>query len=194
VRVPGNDSSIDSRCFSHCCAPALCSMRRFPWCTRADSEVVAPNADRRFRVSSIDRTVQDVMARTVKEEPPLLWLSPVFLAIADDTVIRRIAANGEPGTSMPAFAQSAGGMLTNSRLMPLCAEFRSWAKPDVLGDQTPPSYLRRGSWRSSTWRRCLSNLLRLLSRSQRTRREQGQLDCRRIISCPGKRPVNFEPS
>ena len=35
--------------------------------------------------------------------------NPVFLAIADDTVIRRIASNGVPGTPMPAFAQSAGG-------------------------------------------------------------------------------------
>ncbi len=34
--------------------------------------------------------------------------NPVFLAIADDTVIRRIASNGVPGTPMPAFAQSAG--------------------------------------------------------------------------------------
>src|SRR4029077_6363205 len=37
--------------------------------------------------------------------------NPVFLAIADDTVIRRIASNGVPGTPMPAFAQSAGGTL-----------------------------------------------------------------------------------
>jgi hypothetical protein len=37
---------------------------------------------------------------------------PVFLAIADDDAIRRTAANGVPGTPMPAFAQSAGGMLT----------------------------------------------------------------------------------
>src|SRR5580658_9591315 len=29
---------------------------------------------------------------------------PVYLAIADDTVLRRAASNGIPGTSMPAFA------------------------------------------------------------------------------------------
>ena len=32
---------------------------------------------------------------------------PIFLAIADDSAIRRTAVNGVPGTSMPAFAQSA---------------------------------------------------------------------------------------
>ncbi len=41
---------------------------------------------------------------------------PVYLAIADDTVLRRAATNGIPGTSMPAFAQSAGGMLTEKQI------------------------------------------------------------------------------
>src|ERR1700757_138631 len=42
--------------------------------------------------------------------------NPVFLAIADDTVIRHIASNGVPGTPMPAFAQSAGGILTEKQI------------------------------------------------------------------------------
>src|SRR5260370_32604371 len=54
--------------------------------------------------------------------------NPVFLAIADDTVIRRIASNGVPGTPMPAFAQSAGGMLTEKQIDVLVTGSRSWAK------------------------------------------------------------------
>jgi len=65
---------------------------------------------------------------------------PVFLAIADDNVIRRIAANGVPGTPMPAFAQSAGGMLTNKQIEALVRGIRSWAKPNALGGATPPPY------------------------------------------------------
>ena len=65
---------------------------------------------------------------------------PVFLAVADDTVIRRTAASGVPGTPMPAFAQGAGGMLTDKQIDALVRGIRSWAKPDALGDQTPPSY------------------------------------------------------
>src|SRR4030081_566460 len=42
--------------------------------------------------------------------------SPVFLAIADDAVIRRTAAKGVLGTPMPAFAQSAGGMLADKQI------------------------------------------------------------------------------
>jgi mono/diheme cytochrome c family protein len=66
--------------------------------------------------------------------------NPVLLAIADDTVIRRIASNGVPGTPMPAFAQSAGGMLTEKQIDALVTGIRSWAKPNALGDQTPPPY------------------------------------------------------
>jgi cytochrome c oxidase cbb3-type subunit III len=65
---------------------------------------------------------------------------PVFLAIADDTVIGRTAANGEPGTPMPAFAQSAGGMLTDPQINALVRGIRSWAKPDALAGQAPPPY------------------------------------------------------
>ena len=66
--------------------------------------------------------------------------NPVFLAIADDTVIRRIASNGVPGTPMSAFAQSAGGMLTEKQIDALVSGIRSWAKPNALGSQTPPPY------------------------------------------------------
>ena len=42
--------------------------------------------------------------------------NPVFLAIADDAAIRSTASKGVPGTPMPAFAQSAGGMLTDQQI------------------------------------------------------------------------------
>jgi cytochrome c oxidase cbb3-type subunit 3 len=66
--------------------------------------------------------------------------NPVLLAMADDTVIRRIASNGVPGTPMSAFAQSAGGMLTDKQIDALVSGIRSWAKPNAIGDQTPPPY------------------------------------------------------
>jgi cytochrome c oxidase cbb3-type subunit III len=66
--------------------------------------------------------------------------NPVYLAIADDSVIRKIATNGVPGTPMPAFAQSAGGMLTEKQIDAIVGGIRSWAKPNALGDQTPPPY------------------------------------------------------
>jgi mono/diheme cytochrome c family protein len=66
--------------------------------------------------------------------------NPVYLAIADDSVIRRTASKGVPGTPMPAFAQSAGGMLTDKQIDVIVGGIRVWATPNAFGDQTPPPY------------------------------------------------------
>jgi mono/diheme cytochrome c family protein len=70
----------------------------------------------------------------------LALANPTFLAIADDSVIRRTAAKGVPGTPMPAFAQSAGGMLTDKQIDALVRGIRSWAKPNALRDAIAPPY------------------------------------------------------
>jgi mono/diheme cytochrome c family protein len=71
----------------------------------------------------------------------------VFLAIADDAVVRRVAANGVPGTPMPAFAQTAGGMLTDQQIDALVRGIRAWAKtaPDELKATVLPSYAPQAS-------------------------------------------------
>jgi len=67
---------------------------------------------------------------------------PVYLAIADDSVIRNAATNGIAGTSMPAFAQSAGGMLTQKQIDAIVSGIRTkWAKPDILRGANPPAYV-----------------------------------------------------
>jgi mono/diheme cytochrome c family protein len=65
---------------------------------------------------------------------------PIFLAIADDAAILRTASNGVPGTPMPAFAESAGGMLTDKQIDSLVSGIRSWARTDLLRDVNPPPY------------------------------------------------------
>src|ERR1700757_861969 len=40
----------------------------------------------------------------------------VYLPIVDETTMRNIVAKGVRGTSMPAFAQRAGGMLTEQQI------------------------------------------------------------------------------
>src|SRR5438132_11735001 len=67
--------------------------------------------------------------------------NPVFLAIADNAAIRRIVADGVRATAMPAFAQSAGGMLTDKQIDALVQGIRSWQKPDTLRDTGPPPYI-----------------------------------------------------
>jgi cytochrome c oxidase cbb3-type subunit III len=65
---------------------------------------------------------------------------PTFLAIADDAAIRRTAAGGVPGTPMPAFAQSQGGMLTDQQIDAIVGGIRSWAKPDFFRSDIFPPY------------------------------------------------------
>lgn len=66
---------------------------------------------------------------------------PVYLAIANNTILRNVVTNGIPGTSMPAFAQSAGGMLTDNQVDVIVRGIRErWSKPDALGGSMPPSY------------------------------------------------------
>jgi cytochrome c oxidase cbb3-type subunit 3 len=67
--------------------------------------------------------------------------NPVYLAIADDAILHRATAGGIPGTSMPAFAQSAGGMLTDKQIDVIVNGIREhWSKPDVFGGADPPPY------------------------------------------------------
>jgi cytochrome c oxidase cbb3-type subunit III len=66
---------------------------------------------------------------------------PVYLAIADDATIRGTTESGTPGTSMPAFAKKAGGMLTDAQIEILVRGIRNWAKPV---EENPPAYASLG--------------------------------------------------
>jgi mono/diheme cytochrome c family protein len=66
---------------------------------------------------------------------------PIYLAIADDSVLQRVTTNGVAGTQMPAFAKSAGGMLTDQQIDVIVRGIREhWFKPDVLRGENPPPY------------------------------------------------------
>jgi cytochrome c oxidase cbb3-type subunit 3 len=66
--------------------------------------------------------------------------SGVYLAIAGDDTIRRVTAEGVPGTVMPAFAQSSGGMLTDEQINAIVSGIRTrWGKAH-LSDIALPSY------------------------------------------------------
>jgi len=67
--------------------------------------------------------------------------NPVYLAIADDAAIRKAIANGVRGTAMPAFAESAGGMLNDKQIDVITNEIRSrWSRRGILDATNPPAY------------------------------------------------------
>jgi len=105
----------------------------------ADSEVIPPSQVVDFNLL-YGKNCAGCHGAEGKGGAAIALAGPVFLAIADDATIRRTTANGVPGTPMPAFAQSAGGMLTDKQIDALVRGIRSWAKPDGLGNATPPPY------------------------------------------------------
>jgi cytochrome c oxidase cbb3-type subunit III len=113
-------------------------------CTRetpVDSQVIRPNKITDFDVL-YKKNCAGCHGLQGKGGAAIGLADPVFLAIADDAAITRIAANGVPGTSMPAFAQHSGGMLTDEQIHVIVSGIRSrWAKPDTLRDSPPPPYL-----------------------------------------------------
>src|SRR5580704_8690110 len=67
--------------------------------------------------------------------------NPLYLAIVDDSAMRRVTANGVAGTLMPAFAKSAGGMLTDKQVDVIVRGIREqWSKPEVLRGENAPLY------------------------------------------------------
>ena len=118
-----------------CCV--ACSS--FPRIHQADAAVVPPSEIVDFNLL-YGQNCAGCHGVSGKGGAAIALANPVFLIIADDSVIRRTAANGVPGTPMPAFAQSAGGMLTDKQIDALVQGIRSWAKPDTLAAQTPPPY------------------------------------------------------
>lgn len=73
--------------------------------------------------------------------PAIDLANPEFQALIDDASLRKWIANGMPGTEMPAFAQSAGGMLTDQQVDALVAGMRKeWSNPSAFAGATPPPY------------------------------------------------------
>lgn len=73
--------------------------------------------------------------------PAMDLANPEFQALVDDNTLRKIISNGLPGTQMPAWAESAGGMLTDAQVNAIIAGMRkNWSKPNAYGGATPPPF------------------------------------------------------
>jgi len=75
--------------------------------------------------------------------PAIDLANPEYQALVDDATLRKWISDGMPGTEMPAFAQSAGGMLTDVQVNALVSGMRKrWSRPDVFAAAMPPPYAR----------------------------------------------------
>ena len=95
---------------------------------------------------------------------------PVYLAIADDATIRKTIEEGRPGTPMPAFAQKAGGMLTDAQIDILVHGIRGWANAKCFREYKASGLRSRSVRRCHAGGRIVQGFLRSVSRSGRPRR------------------------
>ena len=65
---------------------------------------------------------------------------PLYLSFVPDGALKQVISQGSSGTNMPAFAQNAGGVLTDRQIELLVSGMRTaWSRPDDFkGVQIPP--------------------------------------------------------
>lgn len=107
---------------------------------RKDSEISAPNEITDFRTLYAENCAacHGVEGRG---GAAIALADPVYLAIVDEPSMRTVIANGVHGASMPAFAQNAGGMLTERQIDALTSGiFSQWSRAGFLDGSNSPSY------------------------------------------------------
>jgi len=112
---------------------------------RTDPEPIAPNQVLDFNTLYAQNCAGCHGARG-RGGASIALANPVYLAIVDETVLRNVVANGVQGTSMPAFAQRAGGMLTDEQINAITSGiFSHWGHKQVLDGANPPSYAAKAA-------------------------------------------------
>jgi cytochrome c oxidase cbb3-type subunit III len=137
--------------FRHLCAFAALGAMLFAGCAsphgqpRKSSEVLAPTEILEFSTLYAENCAGCHGAEG-RGGAAIALADPVYLAIADDATIRKIIANGVPGTAMPAFAQSSGGMLADKQIDVITSQMRSrWSRRGILNVATAPSYAAKST-------------------------------------------------
>ena len=135
----------------HHSAPALLSLVMLAACSAPDvqppttSETVAPNQVLNFETLYAQNCAGCHGAQG-RGGASIALANPVYLAIVDESTMRTIVTNGVRATSMPAFAQTAGGMLTERQVEVISnGIFSHWARKEVLDGASPPSYAARAA-------------------------------------------------
>ena len=134
------------KAFQHLCLFAPLAAIFFSGCSaphgqpRSGSEVLAPNEVLEFGPLFSENCAACHGAEG-RGGAAIALANPVYLAIADDASIRKVIAQGVPGTAMPAFAQNAGGMLTDAQIDVIAKEIRSrWSRRGILDAASAPPY------------------------------------------------------
>lgn len=113
--------------------------------SQKDSESVAPNEVVDF-VTLYAQNCAGCHGEDGRGGPSIALANPVYLGIVDEKDLRKIIANGVRGTAMPAFAQRAGGMLTERQIDVISNGMVSrWGREGILDGANPPSYAAKNA-------------------------------------------------
>jgi cytochrome c oxidase cbb3-type subunit 3 len=137
--------------FRYLCASAAVSMTLVSGCSsppgqpRKGSEILAPNEIADF-ATLYSENCAGCHGAEGRGGAAIALADPVYLGLADETAMRKVIANGVRGTSMPAFAQSAGGMLTDKQIDVITSKIRArWGRPGILDGANPPAYTSKST-------------------------------------------------
>ena len=135
--------------FRYLCATAGIAMTLLSACDsapgrpRKGSESLAPNEVFEFPVLYAENCAGCHGAEG-RGGAAIALANPIYLGLVNEAAMRAVVANGVHGTSMPAFAQSAGGMLTDKQIDVITSGIRShWSKPHILADVNAPAYVAK---------------------------------------------------
>lgn len=131
--------------FQYLCASAVLSLL-LAGCSsphgqpQGDSEAVAPSQVSDF-ATLYSQNCAGCHGAQGRGGAAIALANPVYLAIVDQGAMRKVIENGIHGTSMSAFSQSAGGMLTDKQIDVITKESRSrWSRRGILDAASPPAY------------------------------------------------------
>ena len=112
---------------------------------RKDSETLAPDEVLDFKILYAENCA-GCHGADGRGGAAIALADPVYLAIADDAALRKVIARGARGTAMPAFARSAGGMLTDKQIEVIATQIRArWSRPGILNAVETPSYAAKSA-------------------------------------------------
>jgi cytochrome c oxidase cbb3-type subunit 3 len=118
----------------------LCGCGIPPGKPSLDAQVLSPDQVLDFP-TLFEQNCSGCHGKDGDDGPAIPISNPTYLAIVDSDALRKTIAQGVRGTPMPAFAQSAGGMLTDKQIEVIVSGIRShWSKPGLLDDVTAPGY------------------------------------------------------
>jgi cytochrome c oxidase cbb3-type subunit III len=105
-----------------------------------DSETVAPDDVLDFSVL-FSQNCAGCHGVEGKGSVAIALSNPEYLAVADDATILQVVSHGRPGTPMPAFAKTAGGMLTDKQVSVIVAGIRkNWGRSAPATSVALPPY------------------------------------------------------